>query len=208
MARIFLVRHGVTDHNNAHKFLGHTDVDLSAEGFRQVEKLRDRLAKEKLDAIYSSDLKRAMSSAGVISAGHEAEIISCPELREINYGACESLTFEEIKKQYPELSELINKLSPELAFPAGESWQGFIERTLKFRDRLGKHAPEQKILIVSHGGAIRTLLCDLLGVDQSHWRTFRLDNASLSIVDTYPQRVILSLLNDTSHLNEPPSQGE
>ena len=208
MARIFLVRHGVTDHNSARKFLGHTDVELSAEGFRQVEKLRDRLAKEKIDAIYASDLKRAMSSAEVISAGHEVEIVSCSELREINYGETECLTYEEIKQKFPELAEAINKLSPALSFPGGESLQGFIARTLKFLDRLNKNDPEQKILIVSHGGPIRTLLCDILGVGQSFWRTFRLDNASLSIVDTYTQRTILSLLNDTSHLKEGPSQEE
>ena len=208
MARLFLVRHGVTDHNSSHKFLGHTDVELSDEGFRQVEKLRDRLAKEKFDIVYSSDLKRARSTAEVISAGHDAEIINCSELREINYGETESLTYGEIEKKYPELAEAIHKFSPELSFPGGESLQGFIARTLKFLDRLNQNTPEQKILIVSHGGAMRTLLCNLLGVGQSYWRTFRLDNASLSIVDTYPQRAILSLLNDTSHLKEDTSQEE
>ena len=208
MTRLFLVRHGITDHNSTHKFLGHTDVELSDEGFRQVEKLRDRMAKEKFDVVYSSDLRRAISSAEVISKGHEAEIVSCSELREINYGEMESLTFEEIRKLYPTLAEAIHQFSPDLNFPGGESLAGFIERTLKFRDRLNSHKPDQRILIVAHGGPMRTLLCDLLGVGQTYWRTFRLDNASLSIVDTYPQRAILSLLNDTSHLKEGPSQEE
>ena len=208
MARLFLVRHGITDHNSTHKFLGHTDVELSEEGFRQVEKLRDRMVKEKFDVVYSSDLKRARATAEVISAGHGAEIINCSELREINYGETESLTYGEIKQKYPELAEAINQLSPELSFPGGESLQGFITRTLKFMDRLNQHAPQQRILIVAHGGPMRTLLCELLGVGQNYWRTFRLDNASLSIVDTYPQRAILSLLNDTSHLKEGPSQEE
>ena len=208
MARLLLVRHGVTDHNSAHKFLGHTDVELSPEGFRQVEKLRDRLAKEKIDAIYSSDLKRAFSTAEVISSEHQKEIVSCSELREINYGETESLTFGEIKARFPELAEAISKFSPDLSFPGGETLQGFIERTLRFLDRLNQHPHDHSILIVAHGGPMRTLLCQLLGVGQNYWRTFRLDNASLSIVDTYPQRAILSLLNDTSHLNEPPSRGE
>jgi broad specificity phosphatase PhoE len=208
LARLLLVRHGVTDYNSSRKFLGFTNADLSTEGLRQVEKLRDRLTKEKIDAIYSSDLKRAISSAEVISSGHKTEIIRCPELREINYGVTECLTFEEIKKQYPELAEAIHNFSPNLSFPGGESLQELIARTLKFLNRLNLQAPEQKILIVAHGGPMRTLLCDLLGVGQSYWRTFRLDNASLSIIDTYPERAILSLLNDTSHLNEPPSQGE
>lgn len=208
MARLLLVRHGVTDHNSAHKFLGHTDVELSAEGFQQVEKLRDRLAKEKIDAIYSSDLKRAFSTAEAIASAHSKEIISCSELREINYGETESLTFGEIQKQFPDLSKAIRDFSPDLSFPGGETLQGFIERTLKFLDRINQHSQGQNILIVAHGGPMRTLLCQLLGVGQNYWRTFRLDNASLSIVDTYPPRSILSLLNDTSHLNQPPSRGE
>ena len=208
MARLLLVRHGVTDHNTAHKFLGHTDMGLSAEGFVQVEKLRERLAKEKFDAVYSSDLKRARSSAEVVATGHDAEIVLCPELREINYGECESLTYGEIRTKFPELGEAINKLSPELSFPGGETLAAFIARTIKFLDRLSQHTPNHKVLIVAHGGPMRTLLCELLGVPQSCWRTFRLDNASLSVVDTYGPRTILSLLNDTSHLNTGPSLGE
>ena len=212
MARLFMVRHGVTDHNNAHKFLGHTDVELSEEGFQQVAKLRDRMVKEKFDAVFSSDLKRAMSTAEAVAAGHDVKITGCPELREINYGDTECLTYNEIRQKYPQLAEAINKLSPELAFPGGESLQEFIKRTLTFLARVNQYNTRQKILVVSHGGAMRTLLCELLGISQSHWRTFRLDNASLSIVDTYGSapnyRTILSLLNDTSHLKEGPSEEE
>jgi broad specificity phosphatase PhoE len=208
LARLLLVRHGVTDHNTSGKFLGHTDAEMSPEGLRQVEKLRDRLAKEHFDTIYSSDLKRTMTTAEIICSGHPGEIVVCPELREINYGQTESLTYSEIKNLFPELAEAIHDFSPDMSFPGGETLQEFISRTLKFLDRLDLRAPQPKILIVSHGGPIRTLLCELLGVGQVFWRTFRLDNASLSIVDTYPERAILSLLNDTSHLNEPPSRGE
>ena len=95
-----------------------------------------------------------------------------------------------------------------MAFPGGENWQGFVERTLKFRDKLNAQKPEARILIVSHGGPIKTLICDLLGLNQSYWPSFRVDNASLSIVDTYPQRTILSLLNDTWHLRAGPSSEE
>jgi broad specificity phosphatase PhoE len=208
LARLMIVRHGITEFNASGRFLGHTDAGLTDEGMRQVEKLRDRMAEEKFDAVYSSDLKRAMITAETICTGHQAEIIVCPELREINYGQTESLTFGEIKSRFPELAEAIRNFSPDMSFPGGETLQEFINRTLKFLYRLDLKANGPKILIVSHGGPIRTLLCELLGVGQGFWRTFRLDNASLSIVDTYPERAILSLLNDTSHLNEPPSRGQ
>ncbi len=202
MSRLLLVRHGITEFNSTRRFAGYSDVEMSTDGYRQVERLRDRLANEKIDAIYSSDLKRALVTAEVISSGHKVDIVTCPELREMNYGNAEGLTFEEISRLYPEVAELITNFSLRLKFPGGESFEGFIERTIKFLNRLEKHAPSETILIVSHSGPLRVLVCNLLGIDQSHWRQFRIDNASLSIMGTYPQRAIISLLNDTSHLRE------
>ena len=202
MSRLLLVRHGVTEFNSTRRFGGHSDIELSADGHEQVERIRDRLTGEKIDAIYSSDLKRALVTAEVISTGHDVDIETCPELREMNYGDIEGLTFEEIGHRYPELWEMIINFDFRLNFPGGESWNGFTKRTITFLDRLNKHAPEETILIVSHSGPLRVLICNLLGIDQSHWLQIRIDNASLSIVDTYPKRVILSLLNDTSHLRK------
>ncbi len=203
MPRLLLVRHGVTEYNSTRRFAGHNDIEMSIEGYRQVEKLRDRLANEKINAVYCSDLKRARATAEVISTGREVEIVRCPELREINYGDAEGLTFKEISQRYPELAQAITDFSLEkIRFPGGESFEEFITRTIKFTDRLNNYLPEQTILIVSHSGPLRVLLCDLLGLDQSHWRQFRLDLASLSVVETYPRGAILSLLNDVSHLTK------
>ena len=154
MARLILVRHGVTGHNSSRRFCGHSDIKLSAEGRRQVERLRDRLVNEKIDAVYSSDLKRAMATAEPISSGHEVEIVACPELREVNYGSCEGLTFQEISDQYPDVAEGCINFTPELVFPEGESFKEFIERSSKFLDRLDKHQPSETILIVSHSGPL------------------------------------------------------
>jgi len=200
LSRLLLVRHGVTEFNSARKFLGYSDIELSAAGYRQVERLRDRLADDKIDAVYSSDLRRALVTAEVISSGHKVDIVACPELREVNYGNVEGLTFEEISSLYPELAESLTNFSLRLKFPGGESFEGFIERTSKFLDKLKRHTPSQTMLIVSHSGPLRVLVCRLLGIDLRHWWQIGLDNASLSIMETYPQGAIVSLLNDTAHL--------
>ena len=202
MSRLLLVRHGETELNSTERYWGRTDVKLSLGGMGQAERLRDRLATEPIDAVYSSDLKRALVTAEVISSEHKVDIVTCPELREMNYGDCEGLTFQEISSLYSELAELITNFSLELRFPGGEGFEGFIERTTKFLDRLNKHTAEQTILIVSHSGPLKVLVCRLLGIDLGHWRQIRLDNASLSIVETYPRGAVLSLLNDISHLKE------
>jgi len=180
--------------------LGHSDIELSAAGYRQVEQLRDHLANEKIDAVYSSDLRRALVTAETISSGREVDIITCLELREVNYVACEGLTFQAIGSRYPDVAEKCVDFTLELGFPDGESFEEFIGRTSKFLDRLNKHVPSETILIVSHNGPLKVLVCRLLGIEMEHWWQMRIDIASLSIVETSPRGAIISRLNDTSHL--------
>ena len=200
MSRLLLARHGVTDFNNAKKFAGCIDVELSEDGLKQAERLRDRLSGEKIDAIYSSDLKRAMATTEVISSAHNTDIVACPELREMNYGYAEGLTYQEIKNSYPEIAGLIADYSLELDFPGGESFRELIERTCRFVDRLDKYASSETVLIVSHNGPLRVLVCHLLDISQSDWRQIGCDNASLSILEIHQRGTIITLLNDTSHL--------
>ena len=202
MSRILLVRHGETKLNSTHRFQGQIDVELGEDGLRQIEKIRDRLATHSIAAVYSSDLQRALVTAETIASRHELEVITCPELREINFGECEGLTFEEICQLYPEMSELWSDWNSQMRFPGGESVDELSTRVSKCLNRLEKHTPEQTILIVSHSTPLRLILCSLMEIELEHWRQLRLDTASLSILDIYQQLAILSLLNDTSHLGQ------
>jgi len=194
------VRHGNTKLNSAERYWGRTDVELSATGIRQAQRLRDRLATQKIDAIYTSNLQRASVTAKIIATSHQVGIETCPELREINFGKIEGLTFKEISRLYPEVTRLWSTWSLALKYPGGESVTELNNRVSKFLERLEKHTPEETILIVAHSAPLRLLICHLLGIDMRHWRQIRLDLASLSILDTYPQGAILNLLNDVSHL--------
>ncbi len=200
MSRIFLVRHGDTESNSADRFWGWTDVRLSDSGIKQAEQLRDRLSTERIDAIYSSNLCRASGTARIIAAGLQSGIVTCDELREINFGRVEGLTFNEISRLYPELTELWFARDLSFQFPGGESVTELNNRVNKFLRRLAKHTLEETILVVAHSGVLRLLICNLLGIELWHWRQIRLDLASLSIVETYPEVALLRLLNDVSHL--------
>ena len=200
MSRLLLVRHGDTELNSAERYWGSTDVKLSDAGFRQAERLRDRLATERIDAIYSSELRRASATAEIIASSHRLDVITCAELREMNFGKLEGLTFNEISRLYPEVSELWLQRSPKLKYPGGESIDEFNSRVNQFVDQLKTHAPQETILIVAHSGSLRSLMCHLLGIGSERRWQFRLDLASLTILETYPQGAILSLLNDVSHL--------
>lgn len=200
MSKLFLVRHGDTELNSAERYWGRSDVKLNAAGIRQAERLRDRLAVEKIDAVYSSDLERALVTAEIIASSHQLAVITCAELREVNFGQLEGLNFSEISRLYPEVAKLWAERSTKLKYPGGESLVEFNTRVSKFLSRLDKHTVGETILIVAHAGVLRTLVCQLLGIDpQRRWQ-IRLDLASLSIMETHQQGAILSLLNDVSHL--------
>ena len=200
MSRLLLVRHGDTKLDNAIRFWGITDVELNAKGIRQAERLRDRLATEKINAAYASNLSRARVTAETIASRHRLDITTRDELNEINFGFLEGLTFEEISQRHPEMAEVLSRWAIKPKFPGGESLDELDNRVQKFLKILQKHQPEETILIVSHAGTLRLMICNLMGMGPERWRHMQLDLASLSIIETYPQGAILSLLNDISHL--------
>jgi len=202
LPKLILVRHGDTELNSAERYWGHSDVKLSAAGLSQAERLRDRLATEKIAAVYSSDLQRALVTAEIIASKHRLAVITCVELREVNFGKLEGLTFAEVNQLYPEVTRFWFGEVSELQYPGGESFSGLNNRVSNFISRLKKHNSEETILIVAHSGPLRIIVCHLLGVDIRHWRQFHLELASFSILDTYPQGAILILFNDVSHLKQ------
>jgi len=200
MTKLLLVRHGESEFNHARRFAGFVDIDLTEDGCRQVEKLRERLAGEKIDAAYSSDLRRAIRTAEIVTEGRGLPITTCPEMREINYGEADGLPFSEIKSRFPDLAKQLATSELELAFPGGETFTAFVSRVETFKERLAKHGKSETVLVVAHGGPLRALMCSMLGISQRSWWQLSVDNASLSIVDTYSRGSVLSLLNETYHL--------
>jgi alpha-ribazole phosphatase len=200
LPRLLLARHGNTTGNSAERFWGQTDVALSAEGKSQAKRLSDRLAGEKIDAVYSSQLRRAKATAEIIAARYRMKVIACPELLEINFGKVEGLSFSEIGQRYPELVSAWPTRDSSFCFPGGESIGDLDRRVSKFPGRLKAHDNEDTVMVVAHSGVLRLLICHLLQIDIWHWRQFRTDLASLSIVETSSQGATLYLLNDISHL--------
>jgi len=200
LTRLLLVRHGLTEYNSTRRFAGSTDIELSPLGREQVARLRERLADQRIDFVYCSNLRRARVTAEMLIEGRCLTITPCPELREVDYGECEGLTYSQIKERFPTVADGVVAPERGLEFPGGESFAAMVERINQFKERLARHAPNDTVLVVSHSGPLRSLVCSMLGVSQGCWRQLRIDNASLSIIDIYPRGTILSLLNGTSHL--------
>ncbi|HOP54967.1 MAG TPA: histidine phosphatase family protein, partial [Bacillota bacterium] len=102
MSIFYLVRHGTTQYNLENRFQGHLDIPLSNQGIEQAKKLADYLKDKKIDAIYTSDLKRAVQTAEYIAAAKSMKYRLLPSLREVDVGELEGLRWHEVKKEYPD----------------------------------------------------------------------------------------------------------
>jgi broad specificity phosphatase PhoE len=199
MAKLLLIRHGQTKLHQEDRFWGKTDIDLDDIGIKQAEQLRDRLAGEKINAVYTSTLVRASATAKIIASRHKTKVLPFAELCECSFGYAEGLSFKEIAQKYPALAVELEK-GKAVAFPGGESLEQLDKRVQGFLPNLNELKPASTVVIVAHGGPLRLMICHLLNLGVEHWLQFRIDRASLSIVETYPGGTILNLLNDVSHL--------
>jgi alpha-ribazole phosphatase len=195
--RLLLVRHGETDYNQQWRFQGHSDLGLNQAGRWQAEGLRQRLEREPLDVVYTSVSKRAVATANIIARQRGLRVVPCENLAEIDFGKFEGLTYDEIVKSYPDWKP------DDFSFTAygGESLEQLAQRIKAFADGLRSDNPAAAtILIIAHSGSLSVLLCVLLRIDIKSWQRFRLAPASLTVVEDFGQRPVLTLLNDVSHL--------
>jgi alpha-ribazole phosphatase len=203
--QLYLVRHGQTDWNLKHRFQGQTDIPLNKTGEDQVQKIAQRLSKIKIDAIYSSDLKRTVQTADcIIASHHKVKCITDPRWRELSFGEWEGLTYDEIKAREPELLEKWQTDPLNAAAPKGETLQQLATRVDSALDDLRADHADQTVLLTVHGGTIQALVCLALGVELKHYWQFAVSSASLSEIAFYSRGAIINLFNDTSHIPKVP----
>ena len=200
--KLLLVRHGQTDWNIARRFQGQSDIPLNKVGQKQAMTLANRLSKQPIDAIYSSDLQRAMETSKVITqmSGYKPELRSDPRLREINFGDWEGLTYNEIKEKYSDVLVARENDVYKNAPTNGETLEQLTIRVQSMIDELYAKHKDQTVLVVAHGGVLQILLCLALKLNPTMYWQFHLSTASLSEIAFYPDGAILNLLNDTCHL--------
>ncbi len=192
---MFLVRHGETVHNASGIAQGWSDSALSERGNEQVRALAARVALLEPDALFSSPLERAMSTARPIADMTGLEIVPLDDLREMNFGRWEGQTFRDIRANDAEAARRWIE-DPEVACPGGESHNDVRERMERaFAVTAGSARP----VIVTHGTAIRIGATVLLGAPILVARHLAQDNASLSVFVRRGERMVLKLWNDTGH---------
>ena len=171
---IYLVRHGDIGLGRDKRYIGQTDLSLSAHGKMQATVLKDFLGQVPLDNIYCSDLKRSRQTADIIASHHPIVPTVREELRELNMGVWEDKLFSEIRIKFPrefkERGENIANYSP----PEGESFADCSKRVIPVFESLAQ-VDETTILIVGHAGVNRVILCSILGIPLDN--LFRLEQS-------------------------------
>jgi len=158
MTEILLIRHGETAWNAVRRLQGHLDIPLNAEGTRQATALAWALENEKLDAIISSDLQRAVQTAGAIARLQGLSTRIDAGLRERCFGAFEGMLYSEIPHRFPEAYAVWQARDPDAMFPPGENVGESIRQFhARVMDTILHHARQhegKKIALVAHGGVL------------------------------------------------------
>ena len=180
MTNIIFVRHGETVWNQERRYQGQQDSPLSANGILQAQKVGIYLSQRSIAAVYSSDLQRALITAQNIAKRHRLDPAADPRLREMCFGIWEGLTREEIIKRYPDqfYARYVDSFTTRV--PGGELPSEVVERFQNFLDEtLPKHVGET-IVVVSHGGALRSMIATLLHIPLEKAYCIRQSNAGIS----------------------------
>lgn len=198
--KLYLVRHGQTEWNEGNRIQGQSDTLLSENGRLQAEKVGVALLNRKLEAVYSSPLKRAVDTARAIASRYNLEVMSMPELMEINAGELDGITIEEMRRNYVDFLKQWREGDSALKMPGGESMEELQKRTWVAVQEIMQKNYRNGVVIVSHHFALQSIVCSALGIDINNFRRFRQDLGGITTFEFRDSRAFLLGFNDTCHL--------
>ncbi len=196
---IILIRHGETEWNSQKRMQGHSNSDLSSVGQAQIQALGQWMKNVPFDLIYSSDSLRAKQTAEAITqfSGHELQFDQ--RLREKNLGVFEGLTSEEARERHPEVFRLFKTAGSKYVIDEGESTQQLQDRALEIVNEIRIKHPEERVLLVTHGGFIRVVMKHSLGLSLEIPTRFLIRNTGVFRL-VWEDKWLVSQMGGVSHL--------
>ena len=206
MTELVLIRHGETDMNRELRFQGHVNVGLNAVGHEQARRLGARMAGERADAVYVSDLLRACQTADPIAGGLAIPYVTEAGLREQHFGRVDGMRVADIQRDHPEAWAGWMRFEPDFAMPEGESTRSFHARVMDAVQRLVARHPDQTVVVVTHGGVLDMIwrTARSLGLDGP--RQSDIPNAGLNRIRVRDGAIDVLDWADTRHLADLPPQ--
>jgi alpha-ribazole phosphatase len=203
MTELLLVRHGQTDGNLRGRWQGWDGAPLNQQGEWEAALIARKLAqtKEAIAALYASPLRRAWQTAERIGGALNLRPVPHDGLKEINFGQISGITLDEFQERFPDLHKRwTDKLDLSFTFPGGEQRARFFQRVGEATERIVERHPDQKVMVVAHGGTLRACLVHYLPVEFSQWWTYELGNCSLTRLEVREGQAKLLVLDDRAHL--------
>jgi broad specificity phosphatase PhoE len=178
MTTLILVRHGETDWNRDGRWQGQADAPLNEYGRDQARALADELTGEQVAVVYASDLSRARETAEIIARRLSRPLEVDPRLREVHVGGWSGLTMDEIDSRYPDDVARWRAGDPEHTFDGGETYAEMGERVVTAVEEIAERYPGERVVVVLHGGPIRSVLAHAAGItyEEQRHRREHLDN--------------------------------
>ena len=199
--KLFLIRHGQTEWNSQGRYQGAQDTILTETGIKQARLAKKYLSRVNFANFYSSPKKRALKTANIIAEGLNIKINIREDLKELNFGKWEGLTFENINTSYKQdyqnwLSDPYNN-----APTGGESFKVLLERAGNEINKIVNENPEgSNVGVVTHGGVIIALLINWLQIPSQCWRSLIQRQGAINVVVIDKNFPYISQINYTGHL--------
>jgi len=214
MLRLLLIRHGETDWNASGRYQGQMDIPLNEAGVEQARILGYRLRNElsgpiepsgltgSINALYASDLARAWQTAQIVGEAYGLAPRPEPRLRELSFGEWQGLTYQEIGERDPEALAAWNRDRVNCRPPGGESLGAMAARVRALLDDVRRDYRDGTVVLVSHGGTIRIILCVLLGHPLADYWQFAVDNTAIAEIEVHTLGPVVVRWNDAHHLRQ------
>ena len=203
MTTIYLIRHAEAEGNLYRRVHGWYNSLITENGRRQIAALEERFRDIPVDAVYSSDLYRTMTTARAVYVPKGLELHTDPGLRELNLGDWEDLTFGEVRRRFPQAMELFNRTDPAWEVENAENFFQLGDRLYGAVRRIAERHPDQTVALFSHGMALRQFLGRVKNIPPEEWHAMpHGDNTAVSRLTWDGERFEIQFEMDNSHLPE------
>ncbi len=201
MTRVYIIRHAEAEGNLYRRIHGQYDSLVTDRGMKQIDALARRFEGVHIDAVYSSDLCRARTTAGAIYLPKKLPLHTDPRLREISMGVWEDKTWGEVEADETEQYRAFSLSPDRWHVPGSESWEAVQRRMHEAVMSIAAESDGGTVAIVSHGCAIRAFMSLVLGVPASDRESVpHCDNTSVNLFEVENGRAEAVFINDVSHL--------
>ena len=201
MTKIILVRHGHVEGISPERFRGRADLALTGEGRRQAGATAQRIHKSWAPiAVYTSPLSRARATAEAIGKAANLSPSSVDGLLDIDYGAWQGLTPDQVRAQWPELLDTWYRAPDWAAFPGGETLQEVLTRAVSALRQVIQRHPGDTVVLVGHDSVNRVILLHALQLPLSRYWQLQQRPCAINELDFAKNGFVVQTLNETQHL--------